>query len=273
MISKLTEQYNNKTVETQTKSETFTQGKVQDNKEMAKKIETVFLTELLKVMFAETSFNKDRTSSTYMTIIIPEVAKMMAERDMGIGEFLTNNTQHFSEEGKTEELKSNLLNKTSKEQSIDLKPINLDNKKRNEDKTSLPENIFLPVSGRISSFYGLRVDPIDGTLKNHYGIDIAVSSGTIVRAVSSGKVIYSGYAKGYGNCVIIDHGNGFQTLYAHHSKNLVKAGQEVSQDTVIALSGNTGRATGPHLHFEVRKDGKPLDPIAMINKSEKSPIL
>ena len=266
MISKLT---NN-----QTNSQAISGGKAKDAKEMAKKIETVFLTELLKVMFSETSFNKDRTSSTYMTIIIPEVAKMMAERDMSIGEFLTNNLQHFTDEGKPEELKTNLLNRTSREQNIELNSVvSDDNKKVNETESSLSENISLPVSGRISSFYGLRVDPIDGTLKKHNGIDIAVSSGTKVRAVSSGKVVYSGYAKGYGNCVIIDHGNGFQTLYAHNSKNLVKTGQEVSQDTVIALSGSTGRVTGPHLHFEVRKDGKPVDPIAMINKSEKSPIL
>jgi len=254
MISKLT---NN-----QTNSEAISRTKAETAKDMAKKIETVFLTELLKVMFSETSFNKDRTTSTYMTIIIPEVAKMMAERDMGIGEFLTNNSQHFTDEGKPEELKTNLLNRTSREQNIELNSVVSDD-----------NNISLPVSGRISSFYGLRVDPIDGTLKKHNGIDIAVSSGTKVRAVSSGKVVYSGYAKGYGNCVIIDHGNGFQTLYAHNSKNLVKTGQEVSQDTVIALSGSTGRVTGPHLHFEVRKDGKPVDPIAMINKSEKSPIL
>ena len=118
MISKLT---NN-----QTNSEAISRGRAESAKDMAKKIETVFLTELLKVMFSETSFNKDRTTSTYMTIIIPEVAKMMAERDMGIGEFLTNNSQHFTDEGKPEELKTNLLNRTSRDLKLPIENYFLD---------------------------------------------------------------------------------------------------------------------------------------------------
>lgn len=229
----------------------------QDVKNISKKIETIFLTELLKIMFANTSFSQGRTTSTYMTLIIPQVAEMMSERNIGIGSFLTEN--------------ANFLNSISKDQKIELKPA-LDNKEE-QKISSLPEKISLPVYGKITSSFGLRIDPIDGKLRHHNGIDIAVPEGTAIKPVLSGKVIYSGYSNGYGNCVIVDHDNGIQTIYAHNSKNLVKVGDIVTSDTVIALSGSTGRTTGPHLHFEVRKDGKPINPITMLKNLEKSPIL
>ncbi len=229
----------------------------QDVKDISKKIETIFLTELLKIMFANTSFSEGRTTSTYMTAIIPQVAEMMSERNIGIGRFLTEN--------------ANFLNSVSKNQKIELKPA-LDNQE--EQKISnLPDKISLPVYGKITSSFGLRIDPIDGKLRHHNGIDIAVPEGTAIKPVLSGKVVYSGHSNGYGNCVIVEHDNGIQTIYAHNSKNLVKVGDTVTSNTVIALSGSTGRTTGPHLHFEVRKDGKPVNPVAMLNSLEKSPTL
>jgi len=227
-----------------------------DTKELSKKIETIFLTELLKVMFANTSFSEGKTTSTYMTAIIPQIAEMMSEREIGIGRFLTEN--------------ANFLSSISKNQKIELNP-SLDNQEE-QRKIKLPNKISLPVSGKITSSFGLRTDPIDGKLRHHNGIDIAVPEGTEIKPVLSGKVVYSGYSNGYGNCVIVEHDNGIQTIYAHNSKNLVKAGDTVTSDTVIALSGSTGRTTGPHLHFEVRKDGKPVNPVAMLNSLEKSPI-
>ncbi|ACI20825.1 M23 family metallopeptidase [Thermodesulfovibrio yellowstonii] len=227
-----------------------------DTKELSKKIETIFLTELLKVMFANTSFSEGKTTSTYMTAILPQIAEMMSERDIGIGRFLTEN--------------ANFLNSISKNQKIELKP-SLDNQEE-QRKFNLPNKISLPASGKITSPFGLRTDPIDGKLRHHNGIDIAVPEGTEIKPALSGKVVYSGYSNGYGNCVIVEHENGIQTIYAHNSKNLVKVGDTVTADTVIALSGSTGRTTGPHLHFEVRKDGKPVNPVAMLNSLEKSPI-
>ena len=108
----------------------------------------------------------------------------------------------------------------------------------------------LPVQGRISSLVGLRHDPINGTLREHHGIDIAVAEGTAVRPVAPGRVIFSGLRGGYGNLVIVDHGDGTITLYAHNSVNLVAEGDAVNGTSPIALSGSTGRSTGPHLHFE-----------------------
>lgn len=112
-----------------------------------------------------------------------------------------------------------------------------------------------PVGGVITSKVGMRVDPIDGNWRLHNGIDIAIPSGTPVRSVASGIVIYSSSRSGYGNTVVVEHDNGIITLYAHNNQLLVTQGQPVSTETVLALSGSTGRSTGPHLHFEAWRAG------------------
>jgi len=114
----------------------------------------------------------------------------------------------------------------------------------------------LPVQGYISSTVGLRYDPIDGVLRNHKGVDIAISEGTPVKPVAAGIVTYSGYRGGYGNIVIVEHGGGMTTIYAHNSVNLSASGERVDENTTIALTGSTGRSTGPHLHFEAWLDGQ-----------------
>lgn len=114
---------------------------------------------------------------------------------------------------------------------------------------------ILPVHGTISSNVGMRYDPIDGLLRRHNGVDIAVPEGTPVKPVLPGVVSFSGMRAGYGNMVSIVHDDGMITFYAHNSVNLVKEGESVSAGSTIALSGSTGRSTGPHLHFEAWKDG------------------
>ncbi len=116
-------------------------------------------------------------------------------------------------------------------------------------------HLSLPVSGRIASVMGPRIDPFTGDRKHHHGIDIAVPEGTPVRAVAPGVVAYSGNRGGYGNLVIVNHGNGMTTLYAHTVSNLVTVGTFVETGSVLALSGSTGRSTGPHVHFEAWQDG------------------
>jgi murein DD-endopeptidase MepM/ murein hydrolase activator NlpD len=113
----------------------------------------------------------------------------------------------------------------------------------------------LPVSGRISSTVGMRSDPINGMLRMHKGIDIAVPMGTPVKPVAPGTIIYSGRQPGYGNMVVIQHDDGMITVYAHHSRNLMKTGTRVDKDSTVALSGSTGHSTGPHLHFEAWQAG------------------
>ena len=114
----------------------------------------------------------------------------------------------------------------------------------------------LPLQGIITSSTGLRNDPFDGKLRHHNGLDIAAPTGTPVKAVAAGTVVFSGWRTGYGNTVIIDHNDGMFTVYAHHDSNQVHEGESVDQSTVIALSGSTGRSTGPHLHFEAWRNGE-----------------
>lgn len=114
---------------------------------------------------------------------------------------------------------------------------------------------------KITSPFGYRIHPVLKTKKLHTGIDIAVPANSKIVAANSGKVIYAGYYGGYGNAVIIDHGGKISTLYAHNNKLLVKEGDTVAKGDTISKSGSTGLSTGPHLHFEVRENGKCVDPL------------
>jgi murein DD-endopeptidase MepM/ murein hydrolase activator NlpD len=117
-----------------------------------------------------------------------------------------------------------------------------------------------PADGPITSGFGSRYHPILHRTRMHTGIDIGAGYGSTIRAAGAGEVIFAGYRGGYGNCVIIDHGGGVSTLYGHCSALTVSEGQQVSQGQPIARVGSTGLATGPHLHFEVRHNGTPVDP-------------
>ena len=112
----------------------------------------------------------------------------------------------------------------------------------------------------ISSRFGERIHPITGELKKHNGMDIAANNGTAVYAADGGKVVLAEWYGGYGNCIMIDHGNGYKTLYGHLSYIGVKSGQTVTQGTTIGQVGSTGNSTGPHLHFEVYLNGGRIDP-------------
>ncbi|HRJ26061.1 MAG TPA: peptidoglycan DD-metalloendopeptidase family protein [Fimbriimonadaceae bacterium] len=117
-----------------------------------------------------------------------------------------------------------------------------------------------PVSGRITSGFGMRFHPILKQNRMHNGIDFAAPTGTPIVSVAPGVVLSAGYRRGYGNTVVIDHGGGMSTLYAHCSRLFVSEGQRVTRGQRIAAVGSTGLSTGPHLHFEVRIDGRPVDP-------------
>ena len=113
---------------------------------------------------------------------------------------------------------------------------------------------------RVASGYGMRVDPIYHVRKFHRGMDFSAPIGTEVFATGNAKVVFSGWKRGYGNTVILDHGFGYQTVYAHLYKSLVRKGQKVRRSDIIALVGNSGKSTGPHLHYEVRLHDKHVDP-------------
>jgi len=128
----------------------------------------------------------------------------------------------------------------------------------------------MPVkNGYISSGFGGRIHPISGKYKGHQGVDIPGKKGTPVNSVAAGIVIKSERSGGYGNLVEIRHPDGYTTRYAHNQKNLVKEGDLVEKGQKIALLGSTGRSTGPHVHFEVRKDDKPVNPVAFIRQNKE----
>ncbi len=118
----------------------------------------------------------------------------------------------------------------------------------------------IPLQGRISSGFGYRRDPFSGKNSFHSGIDIPAPHGKAIKAARSGVIAYAGLAKGYGNTIIIEHKNGYRTLYAHLSTILPRKGQKVNAGETIGRVGSTGRSTGSHLHFEVRKDNMPVKP-------------
>ena len=113
---------------------------------------------------------------------------------------------------------------------------------------------------RVASGYGVRIDPVYHVRKFHQGMDFTAPTGTEVFATGNARVSFVGWRQGYGNTVILDHGFGYQTVYAHLYKSLVRKGQKVRRYDIIALVGNTGKSTGPHLHYEVRLNDRPVDP-------------
>ena len=125
-----------------------------------------------------------------------------------------------------------------------------------------------PTEGEITSLYGYRFSPMrrdDGeTGEFHPGVDIANKPDTLINATADGTVLISGWSHGYGNLVVIDHGYGIQTVYGHTSKALGKVGDRVQKGQVIAYMGTTGRSTGAHLHYEVRRQGSPVNPMAFL---------
>ena len=124
--------------------------------------------------------------------------------------------------------------------------------------------LMYPTIGEVTSNFGWRVHPILGTERFHAGIDFGADYGSLIYASARGRVIYADWYGGYGNSVIIDHGNGMTTLYAHCSELYVKDGDVVERGQPIAAVGSTGFSTGPHLHFELRANGEPIDPAAYL---------
>lgn len=189
--------------------------------------------------------------------------------------------QGLSEEvvGKQTQLNSNLVNLQGKKSEIrkDLKALEEIEDGLLEDANKLTDLIKslslmvtyvggkmtwpLPGNTRLSSPFGYRIHPVYKTKKLHTGVDVPAAYGTKVLAAQSGTVIYSDWFGGYGKAVMIDHGGGYVTLYAHNSKLLVKVGQKVERGQAITQVGSTGVSTGNHLHFEVRENGKYVDPI------------
>lgn len=128
-----------------------------------------------------------------------------------------------------------------------------------------------PVNGVLRSSFGGRSDPFSGEGAFHTGVDLEAAVGTPVHVTADGVVVSAGWSGSYGKLVVVDHGNGIETYYAHLSQVLVVPGEEVDRGQVVALSGRTGRATGPHMHYEVRLHGTPVNPYKYLAKSQAAP--
>jgi murein DD-endopeptidase MepM/ murein hydrolase activator NlpD len=173
----------------------------------------------------------------FTSMMDAEVARVVARRDSsGVAKAVEKNFQRLPIE----------LNKTQPA-SAPLLPV-----------TPLP--LMMPAPGVLSSNFGVRADPFDGQRKFHQGVDIAAAAGTPIHAVAPGRVVFSGIKPGYGNLIEVDHGGGWVTRYGHNSKNLVNVGDQVDAGRQIGMVGRTGRASGDHLHFEARQDGRAVDP-------------
>lgn len=127
-----------------------------------------------------------------------------------------------------------------------------------------------PLDGRLMSPFGGRTDPLSGEGAIHTGVDLSAHLGTSVRATADGVVAYASWSGQYGKLVVVDHGNGMQTYYAHLSEFEVITGQEVRRGDKVGLSGSTGKSTGPHLHYEVRLGGTPVNPYPYLAQSPVS---
>jgi len=208
-------------------------------KELAQEFASFLYLEVLKAMRAALPQNglfetDSSTRDLYTSMMDAEIARVMAKHD---------------DTGLTKMVEQSLENSLAKLQdTVEMK---------------------LPTRGIISSNFGLRRDPIDASVKFHEGIDIAAAEGKSVSATVAGRVTFSGSIAGYGNVIEVDHGDGVTTRYAHNSKNLVAAGDDVQAGQVIALVGSTGHSTGPHLHFEVRRGGRAIDPTVFLRSNVK----
>lgn len=134
----------------------------------------------------------------------------------------------------------------------------------NAVSVSSANHIIWPVSGKITSSFGGRTDPINGSADKHGGLDIAVNTGTPVKAAADGTIEKAEAGAFYGNYIIIKHSDSFSTVYGHLDKILKNVGDKVTKGETIALSGSTGRSTGPHLHFEIRIGGKKINPLSLL---------
>lgn len=187
----------------------------------------------------------------------PASRSLIRDLDFSLNDDLSVSTEDLSEESM--ETITNM---------IELEKDNYDNLiKEVEDQLKFLESKpdMWPVSGTITSKFGYRIHPISKTRQFHKGLDIANDSGTDIMAAGSGIVTYSGWNGGYGRVIIISHGYGYKTVYAHNQQNLVKVGDKVKKGEVIAKLGSSGVSTGPHVHFEVIFNGNQIDPLEILS--------
>ncbi len=226
-------------------------------KEAAQEFEALFLNHMLSVMresIEESGLTeKGPGQDIYTELFDQEVARSLAKRGaLGIADLLIRNLSDPSASGETGAAVGTVPESpTLPERSV------------SGVGNEVPE-FHMPLYAQFSSGYGIRRDPITHEMRFHRGVDIAAPQGARVHAAGPGRVVFSGYQKGYGNTVVVHHPDGFESRYAHLAELLVKEGDQLGTSQVVGTVGSTGRSTGPHLHFEISRNGSQLDPMAML---------
>ena len=226
-----------------------------DLKKAAQEFEAVFIAYLWKVMreTIEQSglLEEGLGKSIYMEMFDQEISMSMARRGaLGISDLLY---QNLSKAETDEE-----MNNSSRAPAS---PQGTGNGASNQNEEQEISDLQLPVLAPISSQFGQRVHPRTHRMQMHKGVDLAAPKGTKVESPLPGTILSAGYEKGYGNTILIQHTDGLQTRYGHLDSINVKAGENISMQQVLGTVGETGLCTGPHLHFEVIRMGKPVDPL------------
>ncbi len=231
-------------------------------KEAAREFEALFVAYLLKVM-RETIEESELGGGSlgrgiYTELFDQEVARAVARRSpLGISDIILRDLSQddemppASEAGDAEEITGGEARRGV--------PVPGHSASAVDAGEDVPD-FRLPVQAPVSSVFGMRADPFNGRLRFHRGIDLAAPAGTVVCVPLGGRVVYAGYENGYGNTVIIEHDGELRTRYAHLGMISVKTGETVRNGASIGSVGQTGRSTGPHLHFEVLRIGEVIDP-------------
>ncbi len=260
-------------------------GKPQDLKSAAAELSSLFVSQMLAVMRRTVPksglLNKGFAHDTYVSMFDQEIARTIARReDFGLTAMLQ---RQLKDPGADHQVPGRPLAALPRPPVISHSPAVSNAAQQatavdayRQQATLTDSRFIMPVEGRHTSGFGIRVHPIDHEERLHSGMDIVAPAGTPIRAAAAGQVVFSGAQSGYGNVIVVQHVEGYSTLYAHNTENLVPVGTPVSQGQPIATVGDTGRATGPHLHFEIRKDGKRLDPVTFLaagNAQKSAPFL
>ncbi|GBD39443.1 Murein DD-endopeptidase MepM [bacterium HR37] len=260
-------------------------------KSVAREMESLFIYEMIKAMRSTVETKSDFGKEVNTSMFDLELARVLSQRGIGLQDILVRelekrignmdnektNTPLDAKQISGERIKPkgaqrdyNLSSSPIGESRLAYKKLNQYKNTNSTIKKPDGGSFSPPVNGRISSHFGMRFHPVYGNMDFHKGIDIAAPIGTEIRPIKEGKVIFSGEKPGYGNVIVIDHGNGLVSKYAHNKANLVKEGDSVDSNTPIAILGNTGTSTGPHLHLEVIYHGKSINPLELIKEFEES---
>lgn len=243
-------------------------------RQTAQQFESMFLQQLTSALNppaeeGEEDVFSSTGSNMYKQMFSEQIAKIMADNG-GVG-LADTIMRQLREKASAVNAKASALDraiataKEIKQEAVDAMPSEV-LQAEVTNSVALPAALQSPLQGRITSEFGVRNDPINRQQRQHHGVDIAAPRGTPIGAAATGTVVFAGRKGGYGNTVIIEQADGKQTLYGHAEQLLVQVGERVEAGQTIATVGSTGRSTGPHLHFEVRENGQPINPLAMLAK-------